>query len=151
DFALRIGALLRRRLLAGAARLDPEAVRGEGSGALLGRVLESEALEALVLGGGFSLLTGAIDFALAAWAIGESPQGSIGLLLRGSGAAAASLLALRQARAARDLAASRRSMTQDLVERMLGHRTRIAQEAPERWHAEEDRRLANYLDRSRRA
>ena len=151
DFALRLGALLRRRLLAGAARLDPEAVRGEGSGALLGRVLESEALEALALGGGFSLLGGAIDLVLAAWAIAHAPQGALGLLLIAAAAAVAGLLALRQSRAARDLAASRRSLAQDLVERMLGHRTRIAQEPPEHWHAEEDRRLAHYLERSRRA
>ena len=151
DFALRLGALLRRRLLAGAARLDPEAVRGEGSGALLGRVLESEALEALALGGGFSLLGGAIDLVLAAWAVAHAPQASLGLLLLAAGAAAAALLAVRQSRAARDLAGSRRSLAQDLVERMLGHRTRIAQESPERWHAEEDRRLAHYLERSRRA
>ncbi len=151
DFALRLGALLRRRLLAGAARLDPEAVRGEGSGALLGRVLESEALEALALGGGFSLLGGAIDLALAAWAIAHAPQATAGLLLLAAGTLAAALLAVRQSRAARDLAVSRRSLAQDLVERMLGHRTRIAQEPPERWHAEEDRRLAHYLERSRRA
>ena len=151
DFALRLGALLRRRLLAGAARLDPEDVRGEGSGALLGRVLESEALEALALGGGFSLLGGSIDLALAAWALAHAPQGSFGLLLLGAGAAVAILLAVQQARRARELAVSRRALTQDLVERMLGHRTRIAQEAPERWHAEEDRRLDRYLESTRRA
>ena len=38
-------ALLRGRLLAGALSLDPETIRHQGSGQLLGRVLESEAVE----------------------------------------------------------------------------------------------------------
>jgi ATP-binding cassette subfamily B protein len=41
-------------------------------------------------------------------------------------------------------------MTDDLVERMVGHRTRLAQEAPERWHHGEDERLERYLESSRR-
>jgi ATP-binding cassette subfamily B protein len=35
-------------------------------------------------------------------------------------------------------------MTNDLVERMVGHRTRLAQEAPAAWHTEEDRDLERY-------
>src|SRR5262249_27228180 len=37
--ALELGSALRRRLLAGALRLDPDRVRAEGAGGLLGRVL----------------------------------------------------------------------------------------------------------------
>ena len=40
--AIRGGAILKRRLLAGSLRLHPEEVRHEGSGHLLGRVIESE-------------------------------------------------------------------------------------------------------------
>jgi ATP-binding cassette subfamily B protein len=36
-------------------------------------------------------------------------------------------------------------LTNDLVERMFGHRTRLAQQSPERWHAGEDEALAHYL------
>ena len=36
-------------------------------------------------------------------------------------------------------------MTHDLVERMVGHRTRLAQQAPERWHDGEDELLARYV------
>ena len=39
-------------------------------------------------------------------------------------------------------------MTDDLVERMVGHRTRLAQEPPALWHNEEDRSLSEYVDRS---
>ncbi len=39
-------------------------------------------------------------------------------------------------------------MTHALIERMLGHRTRLAQELPARWHEEEDHELAHYAEAS---
>jgi ATP-binding cassette subfamily B protein len=41
-------------------------------------------------------------------------------------------------------------MTNDLVERMVGYRTRLAQEDPRRWHLDEDRDLVHYLELSER-
>jgi len=41
--------------------------------------------------------------------------------------------------------ASHRATTADLVERMVGHRTRLAQEDPVHWHTEEDWVLAHYV------
>ena len=41
-------------------------------------------------------------------------------------------------------------MTNDLVEQMVGHRTRLAQEAAEQWHQEEDQYLDDYLVETRR-
>ena len=43
---------------------------------------------------------------------------------------------------------SRLAMTHDLVEQMVGHRTRLVQEAPGRWHQREDRLLKDYVERS---
>ena len=39
-------------------------------------------------------------------------------------------------------------MTHDLVEQMVGHRTRLAQQSSDRWHEQEDRDLERYLDLS---
>ena len=47
-------------------------------------------------------------------------------------------------RARRRWAETRRAMTNDLVERMGGHRTRLAQEPREAWHDGEDQALARY-------
>jgi ATP-binding cassette subfamily B protein len=149
DFALRLGALLKRRLLAGAGKLDPQVVRGEGSGALLGRVFESDTLESQALGGGFLLVGAAIDLALAIWALTHAPHATAGLVLLGIWTAGSIALGLRQADRTHAFLRSRRSLTEDLVERMVGHRTRVAQEPPEQWHLEEDRRLAAYSERSR--
>ena len=41
-------------------------------------------------------------------------------------------------------------MTHTLVERLVGHRTRLAQEAPGTWHTAEDQELDAYLTLSRR-
>ena len=43
---------------------------------------------------------------------------------------------------------TRRDLTHDLVEKMVGYRTRLAQEASEHWHREEDESLGRYLQQS---
>jgi len=60
------------------------------------------------------------------------------------------LLGWRYLRASRRWAWDRLEMTDDLVERMAGHRTRLAQEPPEQWHEAEDQEVARYLDTSTR-
>ena len=54
--AVGIGALLRRRLLAGALELSPAMISRDGIGGLLGRTIEAESLERLALSGGFASL-----------------------------------------------------------------------------------------------
>ena len=43
-----------------------------------------------------------------------------------------------------------RQMTNNLVERLIGHRTRLAQQAPAAWHIQEDQELSYNLDSSER-
>ena len=78
----RAGSALKQRLLAGALRLEPEEIRHRGTGELLGKVLESEALESLALGGGFSLLQGGIEVVIAAVVLANGAGGwlHVGLL-----------------------------------------------------------------------
>jgi ATP-binding cassette, subfamily B, bacterial len=54
----------------------------------------------------------------------------------------------RHFRRRRDWTGARLEMTNDLIERMVGHRTRLAQESPERWHDGEDRAVERYLTQS---
>ena len=49
-----------------------------------------------------------------------------------------------------DWTTARLTMTHALVERLVGHRTRLAQESPERWHVAEDQELAAYVAASHR-
>ena len=50
----------------GAFGLEPEEIRREGAGHLLGRVIEAEAVESLALGGGFMALLAALELVIAA-------------------------------------------------------------------------------------
>jgi ATP-binding cassette subfamily B protein len=148
------GRVLRSRLLDGLLALDTEPLRAEGIGQLLGRVMETEAVESLSLGGGllgvaglFELATGAVILALGACA--SSELALLALALTVAGALAAWLW-----RALGHWSALRLTLTHDLVESMAGHRTLVAQQPPELRHRGEDEALAAYeaagasLDRS---
>jgi ATP-binding cassette subfamily B protein len=145
QFSIHAGALLKRRLLFGALRLDSDAVRHLGAGQLLGRVIESEVVEATALEGGFLGVTAVIELALAGCVLGAG-AGSWGLVLLLLGTVGVTaLLGLRFYRRRRWWTNGRLEMTNDLVERMLGHRTRLAQEARGRWNDGEDQALERYL------
>jgi ATP-binding cassette, subfamily B, bacterial len=148
--AFGVGGLLKTRLLAGALRLTPEEMRHQGAGQFLGRVLEAEAVEGLALSGGLlGLLTG-VEVAMAACVLVTGAGGwlQVGLLLGWLGVAGG--LGWHFLGQRRHWTAARLTMTHALVERMVGHRTRLAQEAPSSWHVGEDQELAAYLASSRR-
>ena len=128
--AIGIGGLLKPRLLAGALRLAPEEIRHQGAGQFLGRVFESEAVEALALSGGMLGLLAVIEVLLAALVLGAGAGGGlqVGLLLGWLGLAGG--LGWHYLRQRRDWTAARLTMTHALIERLVGHRTRLAQEAP---------------------
>src|SRR5207249_7764286 len=80
-FAISAGGLLKRLLLAGALRLAPEEIRQQGAGQLLGRVIESEAVEALALSGGVLGLVSGLELAMAAAVLGAGAGGGRQALL----------------------------------------------------------------------
>jgi ATP-binding cassette, subfamily B, bacterial len=149
--AITGGGLLKERLLAGALRLLPEEVRIEGAGQLLGRVLESEALEALALSGGFLALVAVVEFVLAAVVLAAGAGGPWQVLVLVLWIALTALLGVRYFREQKQWTASRLGMTLTLVESMTGHRTRLAQEPREQWHLAEDQQLEGYQAISRAA
>jgi ATP-binding cassette subfamily B protein len=143
-----VGALVKQRLLVGALRMDAEEVRGEGTGQIIGRVIESEALESLSLGGGFTALLAGVDLTVAGVVLAAGAGGWLAVLVLVLWTALGCALAVRYARSSGAWSGSRVRMTDDLVERLVGHRTRVAQEPAEAWHDDEDRALAEYIDRS---
>jgi ABC-type bacteriocin/lantibiotic exporter with double-glycine peptidase domain len=144
-FAIGSGALMKRRLLQGALRLAPEEVRKDGSGQHLGRVLESEALESLALSGGFSALTASIEVLLVASILALGAGGALHVGLFAGWVGLSVVSTLHYARRRKGWTQTRLTMTNDLVERMVGHRTRLAQQEPGRWHDGEDEALEGYL------
>ena len=147
---LRSTTLLRQRMLHGALQTDPESVRHGGVGYFLDRALAVESLEALVLSGGFNTLLAGVQLVVA----GVVLYLGVGGILHAGLLAGLLLYALvtgwfyyRRYRVWDD---AHRELTGDLVERMVGHRTRLVQEAPSRRHNDEDSLLARYLAASER-
>src|SRR6185312_8535029 len=84
---------------------------------------------------------------LVVLALGAAPAGH--LAFAAAWALVAALLARRVQRALGAWSSDRLALTHDLVERMVGQRTLVAQEPPELWHRDEDRALAAYASRGR--
>ena len=143
--ALDAGRVLKSRLLAGSLRSDVEAVRRQGAGELLGRVLEGQALESLALNGGFGVLVAVLELLFAATILLAGAGGVLHVALLLGWIALSLGLTLRYFRRLRDWSLERLRMTHRLVERMVGHRTRLAQERPQRRDDEEDNDLRHYL------
>lgn len=144
--AVNGGAIFRQRLLFGALRLKPEEIRHKGVGQFLGEVMESEALELLVLLVGFQGLTAAIELMAAGIVLSQGVGRGVELILLPLWLALTLFMGMRYFRQRQRWTEARLSMTNDLTERMVGHRTRLAQEAPQHWHDDEDEALARYLE-----
>ena len=69
------GTLLKRRLLAGALKLEPDEIRHQGAGQLLGRVIESEAVQTHALQGGFLATIAGIELVMSAWVLSQGGGG----------------------------------------------------------------------------
>ena len=144
SFSLRASGLLKARLLAGALRLDVDRVRHDGVGTLLGRVIESQALESLAVGGGLGSLVSLLELAFAAGvlALGAAPGPHLALLAGWLLLSAA--LCSRFAARLRRWTLARLALTHELIEQMVGHRTRLAQERAGRRIARDDAALHGY-------
>lgn len=145
-----VGVLLRQRLLSGTLLLSAARLRSEGLGRMLGRVLESEALERLLSGSALGLLGSSVELAAAAllflWSRNAPLIAGFAVWL-----AVCFALAIRMHRRQTDTAAARLALTQQLIESMVGHRTRLVQQPRAAWHESEDIAIETYLDQSTRA
>ncbi len=148
--AASVGTLLKRRLLQGALRLEPDEIRRHGAGQLLGRVIESEALQTHALQGGFLAILGGLEVAMSGWVLSQGAMGGLHLLLLGVWLLVVGVVGWRYLVRRQEWTDDRLAMTHDLVESLVGHRTRLAQERREDWHQREDRLLETYLGSSRR-
>ena len=146
--AVGVGALLRRRLLAGALELPPATLNRDGVGRLLGRTIEADNLERLAMGGGLQSVLALLEIVLAVPVLAAGAGGGyhVGLLVVWLGLTA--VVGLGFARARQRWTDQRLALTGVTIEHIVGHRTRLAQDQPGRWHDGEDDALARYLARS---
>lgn len=147
-FSIGVGALLKRRFLYGTLRLDPNETRHHGVGQFLSRILEAEAMERLALDGGFLGIVAIIELSMAAAVLAAGAGGWLHVaMLFGWIAVTLAVEWIGYRRRSR-WTDDRLHMTHVLVERMVGHRTRLAQQSPEQWHDDEDRTLNQFLEHS---
>lgn len=147
--AIRAGGLLKQRLLYGALRLDPDQIRHQGAGQLLGRIIETDAVETMALNGGFHGLLALIEILMSLVVLYLGSGGALHAALLLAWTAAALLIGWNYLSKRRHWMQQRMTITNDLVESMVGHRTRLAQEPREHWHDAEDRLLERYFQSSK--
>lgn len=127
--SIQVGAQLKRHLLHGAFRLEPDPVRRMGAGQLLGRTLEVEAIEAFSFLGAMYLVMGTIELCFAAVVLSIGTGGAGHALLLGGWTVAAAGVAVAYCRQRLRWTDGRIGLTDALVEQLVGHRTRAVQGA----------------------
>lgn len=145
--SIHANRLLRQRLLVGTFHLGVDQLRSEGAGSLFGRVIDADRLHGFAITGGFEAIAGVFQLIGGMMVLVGDP---LLLTLAVTWATAVVLISARLHRRNRTLTRSRLSLTHDLVDGMVGYRTRLVQEHPEHWHSAESSELDRYLDRSRR-
>src|SRR6185369_8153608 len=114
----------------------------------LARVIETESLESSALAGSLAALSAPLELASSAALLWIGVGGGLHVLVLAAWLCVLALCAWRQQTHRAQWIDARLEMTDDLIERMNGHRTRLTQEDPSRWHAGEDQGLEEYLERS---
>jgi ATP-binding cassette, subfamily B, bacterial len=147
--AADIAAVLKQRLLAGALRLDPEVIRTQGSGRLLGMVSESTAIEAAGLGGALGAAVAVVQLVSAVVVLSFGVGGVLHVVTLLFWCVVVGLLAARAHRRRLAWTRERLGLTSSFVENVVGNRTRVVQEPPHQWHRLEDDMLTRYLTSSR--
>lgn len=147
---LAINVRYRRKILHGATRLSLSTSQSLGSGQLLGRVFETEALDTLLVNAGISGLTAAIDlgFALALLLLIPGAR-LLGLMLL-MWLVLALIRAVPVYRIQREWTTARIAMSETVVESLLGRRTRAVQAPAVGRHDAEDQELERYHELSAR-
>jgi ATP-binding cassette subfamily B protein len=143
-FTVALGARMKRRLLEGTFRIDEREIRKHGYGSFLGRANEASLVERIDLINVFDVTSSVAQLVLAGLFFEQSRlfQPLLALLLL-----AILLLVLLGHRLFRSQAHTYRlrlALTSDLVDKILGHRTRAVQQSVERYHRDEDRDLTVY-------
>ncbi len=145
ELSIRLGAIFKLRMLDGTLKLDQDEIRHQGMGGFLGRVMESEAVEMLGINGGLLAILSIFELGMAAFILTQGAGGFLQALLLVIWVAIVLGLLWRYYRVSKEWTIAYRQMTNDLVERMVGHRTRLIQENHRYWHEEEDQYLDQYL------
>ncbi len=149
QLVISAGTILKRIMHSGALRLDLNETRRQGAGILLGRVVESEIVESLAVSGGLFSALAIVQLAisLAVLSLGAAAgvlmSGLVLMLL------VTLFLAYLHYKKQKVWVEQRLTITHDLVEKMVGYRTRLMQLSEDSWYSDDDDLLRNYYTKSR--
>jgi ATP-binding cassette subfamily B protein len=141
--AIDLGSGLRRRLLRGAFGIERQRIRHQGAGQFFGLVGEAALLESVALNAAVATVLAGIELLLAAlvlW-LGMSVL-LVALLFVWIGIAAWSTWRYFTHHSA--WTSERLGLSCLLLESLIGHRTRLAQQPRDKWHGREDIQLERY-------
>lgn len=144
ELTVLAGMAVKRRLLEGAIFIDEKILRTEGYGTALARLNEASVIERTSMAELFALVTPISMWLAAGWLFATTPWA---LALLGIQLATMAVTGLVVASLVRSHGAAykqRLRITEDLVDKIVGHRTRAIQESASQRHEEEDRALAAY-------
>jgi ABC-type bacteriocin/lantibiotic exporter with double-glycine peptidase domain len=142
--SLRMSERLKQRLLYGTLRLEPDEVRDQGTGQFLGRVIESEAIETSAMRGSGNIFMGLIQLLVTVPYLVFGAGGWLHVVLLCAWLGLSLEIGRRYFRARTAWTRTRLTLTHDLVEQMLGYRTRLVQQPRQEWHLQEERLLNEY-------
>lgn len=139
-----LSGLIKQRLLAGALAIDSAKLRLAGTGQILAQALETQAFEALAVNGGFAAVIALIEIAIAGYILSLGAAAGFLVPLLTAWIAMIAILGYRYHRHLARWSGKRLGLTHDMVDRMVGHRTVLAQEPPTRRDRITDLALKQY-------
>ncbi len=149
-FSVAVGARVKRRLLEGTFRIEERTIRSQGLGLQLARASEASLVERIDLVNVFEAVTALGQLGVAVFFFASSGLAWVMLGLLAGSLALLGALGVALFRACALTYGMRLEQTSDLVDKILGHRTRAVQQASARYHVEEDRTLGDYAQAARR-
>ncbi len=135
-------------LIYNALKLDPDAIRHQGVGQFLGSIMASGTLEDRVGNVLMMVLVALVELMMLSVMLAFGAGGWLHAGLLYAWTAFLLFMCWRVYRSGKEWNLTYHQMASDLVESMVGHRTRLAQEERAKWHTDEDASLARYIEQS---
>jgi len=143
--SLDMGQLFKQRLLCGILKLEPEEIRHKGTGQFMNMVMETDLMSTFATEGGLTAIIAVIELFIAAGILAAGAGGFLHALMLLNWIIFGAWMCYRYYLKARTWIDSYQEMSNDLIEKMLGYRTRLVQEDPKYYHEHEKELLQNYL------
>jgi ATP-binding cassette subfamily B protein len=142
--SLAVGTAMKKRLLEGALSIDETEVRRQGFSTLMARLNEASIVEQAGVADVFALLAAAAQVVAGVFLFTRGAMPQICPVLALSAVVGAVAVCVARIRQYSKCYSARLSLTEDLVDNIIGHRTRSQQQNPLHFHDGEDVALGHY-------